>query len=121
MTEHASDYTVTVTELVRERGPLCPLDLPQEVWDAVSQHYDGDPEWAPGPNYHPEYRDARSASIATSRYYGAALHEARNIARIALSVLRDQPTDIADIDERLADLPEWTEHPVHDYIESVET
>lgn len=40
-----------------ERGPLCPEDLPPEVWAAVAANYDA-ATWEPGPAYHIEYRDA---------------------------------------------------------------
>lgn len=41
-------------------GPLVPNDLPPEVWKAVAANYSTD-DWEPGPEYHAEYRDARTA------------------------------------------------------------
>lgn len=45
---------------MRAAGPLVPEDLPPEVWTAVSANYSSD-DWEPGPAYHAEYRDARTA------------------------------------------------------------
>ena len=42
-----------------ELKPLVPMDLPEEVWDAVAANYNA--EWPPSPNCHAEYRDARVA------------------------------------------------------------
>jgi len=41
-------------------GPLCPADLDPEVWKAVAANYSTD-TWEPAPEYHAEYRDARTA------------------------------------------------------------
>lgn len=43
------------------RGPLVPEDLPSEVWEAVAANYTAVGDWEPGPAYHAEYRDARTA------------------------------------------------------------
>ena len=45
---------------IKQRGPLVPEDLPTEVWAAVAANYDTT-DWEPGPAYHAEYRDARTA------------------------------------------------------------
>ena len=46
---------------------LCPLDVPEVVWQAVAQQFAND-EWLPAPNYHVEYRDCRLAYQATLKY-----------------------------------------------------
>lgn len=47
--------------MLLKRGPLVPEDLPSEVWEAVAANYTAVGDWEPGPAYHAEYRDARTA------------------------------------------------------------
>jgi hypothetical protein len=59
-----------VLEETTKRGPMCPLDVPKEVWNAVAEEYNektftGTDMWLPAPNYHAEYRDCRTAYLAT--------------------------------------------------------
>lgn len=50
-------------------GQLCPEDLPEEVWEAVSSHYHTE-DWKPSPSHHAEYRDARTAVQAFKALIG---------------------------------------------------
>lgn len=61
MSETRDEFYARAIEEMRQRGPLCPADLDAEVWAAVAANYPG-ADWAPGPNYHVEYRDARIAA-----------------------------------------------------------
>jgi hypothetical protein len=58
---------------VFNRKPLCPEDLPAEVWAAVAANYSTD-EWKPSPAHHVEYRDARTAVEA----YKALMNEGKD-------------------------------------------
>jgi hypothetical protein len=61
VTEPINDELTKVhIELMLDGGPLCPADLDPEVWKAVAANY-STTDWRPGPEYHPEYRDARAA------------------------------------------------------------
>lgn len=87
-------------------GPMCPADLDPDVWAAVAANYP-DADWSPGPEYHAEYRDARTAALAVQ----SDVDEARELAKLMISLLREFPVGLDELDERLSDenLPEWAD------------
>lgn len=56
-----------------------------------------------------EYRDARAAAFAMREKMQSEVDEARDLAKLALSLLREMPVGLDELDERLSDenLPEW--------------
>ena len=98
-----------ISALMLERGPLCPADLDPDVWAAVAVNYDSPTEWEPGPEYHAEYRDARIAAFVMREKMQSEVDEARELAKLALSLLREMSAGLDELDERLSDenLPEW--------------
>ena len=57
--------------------PVVPMDVPEPVWNAVANLYPDQTEhgWTPAPNHHVEYRDCRTAYIATLRFWAVRLNE----------------------------------------------
>lgn len=58
--EASARVKAAASKRLMQRGPLVPEDLPAEVWAAVAANYSTQ-DWEPGPAYHAEYRDARTA------------------------------------------------------------
>ena len=98
-----------ISAMMLEHGPLCPADLDPDVWAAVAANYDSPTGWEPGPEYHAEYRDARIAAFVMREKMQSEVDEARELAKLALSLLREMSAGLDELDERLSDenLPEW--------------
>jgi len=64
-------------ELDKYSKPKVPMDVPEPVWNAVANLYPDQTEhgWTPAPNHHVEYRDCRTAYIATLRFWAVRLNE----------------------------------------------
>lgn len=106
MTDEKSveEFRAELNAVMLKHGPLCPADLDPRAWATVAALYE-DADWSPGPEYHTEYRDARAVAAAMQ----SEVDEARELAKLALFLLREMPVGLDELDERLSDenLPEW--------------